>query len=86
MAWVTSGAVLLLLAAVCYVRVLIHAFSRSVGTGLMVLGIPCYVLFYAFSQFESPRKGWWIFGMLGLGGCGVFFQAAGLSLIRAAGM
>jgi hypothetical protein len=34
----------------------IHAFQRSVGTGFMVLLIPFYVFYYAFSQFEHRRK------------------------------
>ncbi len=46
-----------LIALVCAALLLLHAFRRSVGTGVMVLLIPCYVLFYAFSQFEHPRKG-----------------------------
>ncbi|NOK39745.1 hypothetical protein D7W79_20470 [Corallococcus exercitus] len=41
---------------VCAVLLLTHAFRRSVGTGVMVLLIPCYMLVYAFSQFEHPRK------------------------------
>jgi benzodiazapine receptor len=41
---------------VCAAFLLIHAFRRSVGTGMMVLLIPFYILFYAFSQFEHPRK------------------------------
>jgi hypothetical protein len=46
-----------LVALGCAALLLVHAFRRSVGTGVMVLLIPCYVLFYAFSQFEHPRKG-----------------------------
>ena len=42
---------------VCAAFLLVHAFRRSVGTGMMVLLVPCYVLVYAFSQFEHPRKG-----------------------------
>ena len=49
---------------------------RPLHTGLMVLGIPCYVLFYVFSQFESPRKNLWIAGMLGLGGVAAFVIGA----------
>ncbi|MHA7627590.1 hypothetical protein [Corallococcus sp. M7] len=41
---------------VCAALLLTHAFRRSVGTGVMVLLIPCYMLVYAFSQFEHPRK------------------------------
>jgi uncharacterized membrane protein YphA (DoxX/SURF4 family) len=53
-----------LIALVCAVTLLIHAFRRSVGTGVMVLLIPCYVLFYAFSQFEHPRKGLIVAGFM----------------------
>jgi hypothetical protein len=45
-----------LVTLVCAIFLFIHAFRRSVGTGMMVLLIPCYILFYAFSQFEHPRK------------------------------
>lgn len=45
------------------VRVVVHAFGRSVGTGVIVLCIPCYVYVYAFSQFEHPKKGWWVSGL-----------------------
>jgi len=70
-----------LVALVCAALLLIHAFRRSVGTGVMVLLIPCYMLFYAFSQFEHPRKGLIVAGFvastvlaavfLGLGAHGV---------------
>jgi hypothetical protein len=40
----------------CAVMILNHAFRRSVGTGVMVLCIPGYILYYAFSQFEHERK------------------------------
>ena len=45
-----------LVTLVCATFLIIHAFRRSVGTGMMVLLVPCYVLVYAFSQFEHPRK------------------------------
>jgi translocator protein len=83
MTWIVFGIILLVASTACFGRVLMHAFGRSIGTGLMVLGIPCYVLVYAFSQFESRHKGWWISGMLGLGTLGIILQAIGLSLIRA---
>jgi benzodiazapine receptor len=50
---------------VCAVILLIHAFRRSVGTGMMVLLIPFYILFYAFSQFEHPRKNLILAGFFG---------------------
>jgi hypothetical protein len=50
---------------VCAASILIHAFRRSVGTGVMVLCIPCYILYYAFSQFEHQRKNLIIAGLAG---------------------
>jgi translocator protein len=41
----------------CAVVILIHAFRRSVGAGVMVLFIPCYMAVYAFTQFEHKWKG-----------------------------
>ncbi|MBI3184442.1 MAG: hypothetical protein HYZ28_20090 [Myxococcales bacterium] len=55
----------LLLAVVCYAFVLIHAFRRSVGTGFMVLCIPCYNVYYGFTQFEHRYKGLILAGWLG---------------------
>jgi len=49
----------------CAVMVLMHAFKRSVGTGFMVLCIPGYILYYAFSQFEHGRKSLIIAGLVG---------------------
>lgn len=54
-----------LVTLVCAVFLFIHAFRRSVGTGMMVLLIPCYILFYAFSQFEHPRKNLILAGFFG---------------------
>ena len=45
-----------LVTAGCFTVVLIHAFRRSVGTGVMVLLLPFYSCYYGFSQFEHPRK------------------------------
>lgn len=38
------------------VQILTHAFRRSLGTGVMALCVPAYLLVYAFSQFEHRRK------------------------------
>jgi hypothetical protein len=54
-----------LVALTCAAFLLLHAFRRSVGTGVMVLLIPFYVLLYAFSQFEHPRKGLILAGFFG---------------------
>jgi translocator protein len=49
----------------CSLFVIVHAFRRSLGTGCMVLFVPCYVVYYAFTQFEHPRKGPIVSGFLG---------------------
>ena len=46
-----------LAALLCAFFLVRHAFGRSVGTGMLVLLLPAYVLVYAFSQFEHRRKG-----------------------------
>ncbi len=59
------GLVFSALGLACAAMVLVHAFKRSVGTGVMVLCIPCYILYYAFSQFEHGRKSLIIAGLVG---------------------
>ncbi len=61
----------------CSLFVLVHAFRRSLGTGVMVLCVPCYNLFYAFSQFEHPRKGPILAGYIGLMALGGFLLSIG---------
>jgi translocator protein len=60
-----AGLLLILLAVSCFALVLLHAFARSVGTGVMVLMLPPYSVVYGFTQFEHRRKGWVIAGWLG---------------------
>ncbi len=50
---------------VCALFLLVHAFRRSLGTGMMVLLVPFYPLVYAFSQFEHPRKNLILAGFFG---------------------
>ena len=59
------GILFQLLAVICFLPVLIHAFQRSVGTGFMVLCLPVYTPYYAFSQFEHRFKGLLLAGWLG---------------------
>ena len=66
--------VLVLLGVACFCLVLVHAFQRSLGTGFMVLCIPCYQLYYGFSQFEHPRKGLILAGWVGMGTLGVILR------------
>jgi hypothetical protein len=57
MAFVLLAAALAALSTACALLILIHAFRRSVGTGVMVLCIPLYMAVYAFTQFEHRWKG-----------------------------
>ena len=52
-----AGTVFALISLATSLVILVHAFRRSVGTGVMVLCIPGFIAFYAFSQFEHRRKG-----------------------------
>ncbi len=65
MPWAALTAVCSALAFACAAPILFHAFRRSVGTGVMVLLIPGYILLYAFSQFEHRRRHWLVPGLLG---------------------
>jgi translocator protein len=50
---------------VCALFLLVHAFRRSLGTGMMVLLVPFYLPVYAFSQFEHSRKNLILAGFFG---------------------
>lgn len=54
LAW--TGAFFAVAAAVLSLPILLFAFRRSVGTGLMVLLIPFYVFWFAVKHFQHPRK------------------------------
>ena len=56
-----------LVCVLCFCLILIHAFGRSLGTGLMVLLIPFYNVYYAFFQFEHRFRGWIVAGFVGCG-------------------
>ncbi|MCP3065478.1 hypothetical protein LXT21_42615 [Myxococcus sp. K38C18041901] len=66
-----------LIAVVCAAFLLVHAFRRSVGTGVMVLLIPCYVFFYAFSQFEHRHKGFIVAGFVSCAALAAVFLGLG---------
>ena len=61
---VTLGVLFALISFGCSLFILFHAFQRSVGTGVMVLCIPCFMIYYAFSHFEHRRKGLIVAGWL----------------------
>jgi benzodiazapine receptor len=65
MPWTLLSLLSALLTLGAALPILRHAFRRSVGTGVMVLLIPGYVLLYAFTQFEHPRRHWLVPLMLG---------------------
>ena len=64
----------------CFALVLRHAFGRSLGTGVMVLCIPLYNVYYGFSQFEHRRKGPILAGWLGGVGLGVVLLVVAVQL------
>jgi translocator protein len=72
----TLAALFSILACVCSAFILTHAFRQSVGTGVMVLCIPCFIFSYAFHQFEHPRKGLIVSGWLASVGVCVVLLAA----------
>lgn len=77
---VALSAVVLFVALCCFALVAIHAFSRSLGSGFMVLCIPVYNIVYGFTQFEHRRKGLVLAGWLGGMVVGVILRIIGLSL------
>jgi translocator protein len=81
MAFLIFGFGCCLLSMVAFVFVLVHAFKRSIGTGVMVLFIPFYNLYYAFAQFEHRQKGLIVGGCLGFLGLGIVFLAMGTAAI-----
>ncbi len=78
MLFTVLGLLFTLVAVVCFALVLLHAFHRSLGTGIMVLFIPFYVLVYGFTQFEHRLKGLVLAGMMGGGLLGVVFRSLGV--------
>jgi translocator protein len=68
----------ILVSAIAFAWVLVHAFRRSVGTGVMVLCIPFYNVYYGVMQFQHPRKN--VIVALWLGGfaLGATFWAAAM--------
>ena len=83
MVWMGFGGLFGLIGLVCSIIILIHAFKRSVGTGFMVLCIPCYILYYAFAQFEHPNKNLIVGGLVAsLVLSGVFYGAGQATLVR----
>ncbi|MFT3840173.1 MAG: hypothetical protein QM723_24505 [Myxococcaceae bacterium] len=65
--------------AVCMAMVLLHAFHRSIGTGLMVLFLPPYLVIYGFTQFEHRLKGLILAGYACGGVLGITFRLLDLS-------
>jgi hypothetical protein len=74
------GLLLTFLSVPCFAVILVHAFQRSVGTGFMVLCLPLYSLYYAFSQFEHRLKGLVVAGWIGCLVLGVTLRVLGASL------
>jgi hypothetical protein len=76
----TLSVLLIVVATGCAAMVVVHAFRRSLGTGVMVLLIPPYHFVYGFSQFEHRYKGPILAGWMGGLVLGVVLRALALSL------
>lgn len=81
MALLVVAALMALLSFAAWIFIVAHAFRRSVGTGFIVLLVPGYVLWYAFSQFDHPRKSVIVPVFLGAGLiAAMLYGAAGANL------
>jgi hypothetical protein len=74
---VIAGCLFQLVAVVCLVLVLRHAFQRSLGTGFMVLLIPLFTVYYGFAQFEHRQKGLILAGAFGALIVGIVLRTLG---------
>lgn len=70
------GVICGVVACVLTARILLHAYRRSLGTFVMALCVPAYLLVYAFSQFEHRRKPW----LVAAWGCSLVLAAVLLPL------
>ncbi|MGQ0506623.1 MAG: hypothetical protein ACT4TC_15025 [Myxococcaceae bacterium] len=50
------GVIFGLVQLVASIIILIDAFQKSVGKGFMTLCIPCYILYYMFTEFQHPKR------------------------------
>ena len=78
---ISLGLLLALISFGCSIFILVHAFQRSVGTGVMVLCIPCFMIYYAFSQFEHPRKNLILAGFFGCSVLAAVFLGLGANTL-----
>jgi hypothetical protein len=76
------GATFALIFAACSVRILTYAFGRSTGTGVMVLLMPGYILYFAFSQLEHRFKNHLLAAWIGSLGLTAFFFALATNAVR----
>ncbi|MGQ0506377.1 MAG: hypothetical protein ACT4TC_13780 [Myxococcaceae bacterium] len=73
------GVVFGLATLTCSLLVIAHAWQRSVGTGVMVMLVPFFILYYAFAQFENRYKGPIVATMM----CGLLLGALPVALLAA---
>jgi hypothetical protein len=87
MALVAVGGLFGLVAFVCEIIIIIHAFKTGGALhGLLAFCIPLYALYWGFAKFEHAKKGMILGGWLG-GAilCGIL-QGVGASMQAAAAM
>ena len=71
------GMLFSLVALVCGIIILVHAFKDSVGMGFLCLCVPFVIIWYAFAKFQHERKGLIIGIWLGAIVLSWVFQIAG---------
>ncbi len=77
---VIVGSSLVVLGLVGWFLIVVDAFRRSWGRGLLAMAVPFYVVYYAFAEYRRPR-GWAVVllfvGGLALGGLTCQWAAMG---------
>lgn len=51
------GSVLLGIGGLVSLYLVVKAFQDGIGTGLLSIFVPFYLLYFAFAKFSSPKKG-----------------------------
>lgn len=72
-----AGLLLQLLSVCCFATVLAHAFRAGLGTGVAVLLLPPWGLFYGFARFEHRARALVLAGWLSALILSVLFRVAG---------
>ena len=86
MVMVGIGGICSIVALVCSIIVLIHAFQNQVWKGVLGLFCGIYLLIYGFTEFESDKKGLILAGILGAGILGSILTNVGAAQLGLTGV